>query len=325
MNVAVFGLGYVGSVSAACLAELGHNVYGVDVSVDKVDAIREGRSPVSEAGLEELLRAGVQNRRLESGNEASAAIERSDVSLVCVGTPGRGNGSLDFGLLEAALRGIGGELRGRREYHVVVIRSTVLPGSVTERFVPLLESESGKRAGADFGVCVNPEFLREGTAVADFRCPPFTVIGQWDERSGDQVAALYAGLSAPVVRVRVDEACMLKYASNAFHALKVAFANEIGAFCSLMGVDSHVVMSLFVRDTVLNVSKAYLAPGFAFGGSCLPKDLRALLYAAKRGDLELPVLNAVLPSNDEHIRRAVDLIAAAGSQRVGMLGLSFKA
>lgn len=325
MRVGVFGLGYVGSVSAACLADLGHAVIGIDVSAEKAAAVRRGRSPVAEAGLDELLGAAIRDGRLHVTEDPVEAVQKSDVSLICVGTPGYPNGRLDFRHLEAALADVARGLRHTDAYHVVVIRSTIVPGSLEELLKPLLEKTSGKIAGTEFGLCVNPEFLREGTAIADFRSPPFTVIGQGDERSGDLLEELYAGVSAPVFRLGPDEACMVKYACNAFHALKVAFGNEIGVLSGELGVDSHRVMEVFCQDTVLNVSSAYLTPGFAFGGSCLPKDLRALLHAAKRRDVELPVLSAVLPSNERHIRRAVDLVAATGKRKVAMLGLSFKA
>jgi GDP-mannose 6-dehydrogenase len=325
MRVAVFGLGYVGTVSAACLADMGHVVIGVEVNRDKLAAVRRGVPPVTEPGLDALLSAVVASGRLQATEDGAEAVQESEVSLICVGTPGAPNGSLDFGHLERVLADIGNGLRRSAGYHVVVVRSTVLPQSLHERFVPVLEQRSGKGAGKDFGVCVNPEFLREGTAIADFRSPSFTIIGQWDARSGDHVAGLYTAVSAPVVRVTPDEACMIKYASNAFHALKVVFANEVGAFCKRLGIDSHRVMDTFCQDTVLNIAPAYLKPGFAFGGSCLPKDLRALLYASRKHDVELPVLSAILPSNQVHIGRALELVNGTGKRRVGLLGLSFKA
>ncbi len=325
MNISIFGLGYVGSVSAGCLAALGHRVIGVDVSALKVDMINAGRSPVIEAGLEDLIARAVETGQLSATTNAAEAIERSELSIICVGTPSDGNGNLNLSFVENVCREIGVALAHKPGFHTVVIRSTVLPGSTEQRLIPALEAASGRRAGVEFGVAFNPEFLRESTAVHDFHHPPFTVVGQLDERSAQAVAALYAAIPAPVriVPLRVGE--MVKYASNAFHALKVTFANEIGNICKRSDIDSHQVMEIFCLDDKLNLSPYYLKPGFAFGGSCLPKDLRALLYHAHRLDLAVPVLEAVLPSNEHQVRLGFELVRETGRKKVGLLGLSFKA
>lgn len=324
MNVSILGLGYVGSVTAACLASQGHKVVGVDVNADKVEVINNGRSPVVEPGLDRLIRDAVSVGNLSATQDAVAAVAHGDVSLICVGTPSNSNGNLNLEFVERVCAQIGRALAGMKTYKVVALRSTVLPETLGTRLIPLLTRESGKRVGADFGVAVNPEFLREGSAIEDFRNPPFTVVGQVDKRAGDVLAALYADVAAPVFRTDPDTACMVKYASNAFHALKVTFANEIGRLCKEQGIDSTQVMEIFCQDTKLNISSRYLRPGFAFGGSCLPKDLRALLYLARHSDLRLPVLESILPSNDLQIQKAVDLILRDHRQKVGIIGLSFK-
>jgi GDP-mannose 6-dehydrogenase len=321
MKVNVFGLGYVGCVTAACLANDGHEVAGIDVDMVKVDLINAGRSPIREPGLDEKIKTAVDSGRLAATRDHLA---QADVSLVCVGTPSRENGGQDLGFLRSVSEQISEYLAGIDSYHVVNVRSTVLPGTFGEVVIPILESGSGKKSGGDFGVCMNPEFLREGTSVVDFYEPPFTVIGQIDDKSGDVVARLYSSIDAKLFRTSIKTAEMLKYVSNAFHALKVAFANEVGTFCKKIRADSREVMDLFASDRKLNISTAYLKPGFAFGGSCLPKDLRALLHKAREIDLELPLLSAVLPSNAMQIERAYELIRRTGQRRVGIIGLSFK-
>jgi GDP-mannose 6-dehydrogenase len=325
VNVSIFGLGYVGSVSAACLAARQQRVIGVDVSALKVELINAGRSPVIEPGLDQLIEEMVGQGRLSATARAAEAVAVTDLSLVCVGTPSNGNGNLDYAYVERVCEEIGAALANKSGYHVVVIRSTVLPGTTETRLLPILERASGRQAGVDFGVAYNPEFLRESTALHDFQNPPFTVIGEFDERGAEQAAELYAGLAAPLRRVPLRVAEMVKYASNAFHALKVTFANEIGNICKRSGVDSHQVMELFCLDDKLNLSPYYLKPGFAFGGSCLPKDLRALLYHAGRLDLATPVLEAILPSNAQQVRLGLELVKQTGRKKVGLLGLSFKA
>lgn len=324
MRIAVFGLGYVGTVSAAALARRGHQVIGVDSNDRKVETVAAGLTPVLEPGLPELIRESADAGRLGATTDAHAAVSASDVSIVCVGTPSAANGSLGLDAIERVAQSIGQALPACRGRHTVVIRSTVLPGTTEGIVVPALEAASGLRAGADFGVTMNPEFLREGTALADFDAPPKTVIGELDAASGDVVASLYEELPAPLFRLPIRVAEMVKYTDNAFHALKIAFANEIGAFCQASGLDSYDVMSVFVADRRLNISEAYLRPGFAFGGSCLPKDLRALVHASRRADLELPLLESILPSNERHLRRTLDVVLGLGRRRVGLIGLAFK-
>ncbi|GAA2212662.1 nucleotide sugar dehydrogenase [Nonomuraea monospora] len=321
MRISVFGLGYVGCVSAACLASMGHEVTGVDVNPDKVELINQGRATIVEERIGELIAKTTAEGLLRATTDAAEAVAASEVSLVCVGTPSAQNGSLSTTYLERVAEQIG---RALRPGHVVVFRSTMLPGTCAELLVPILELSSGMRAGVDFGVAVNPEFLREGTSVRDFFAPPKTVIGESDERSGNVVAALYDGLPGEVFRVPIPIAEMTKYADNAFHAVKIGFANEIGAICQALGLDSHRVMDVFLADRKLNVSPAYLRPGFAFGGSCLPKDLRGLVYAARKADVSIPLLSHVLPANEAHLQRAFELVTAPGRRRIGMFGLSFK-
>ena len=325
MNIAIFGLGYVGCISAACLAQQGHRVYGVDVSDTKVDLINAGQSPIIEKHIDTIIAEQVGAGRLSATTDAAQAVATTDVALVCVGTPSQPNGDLDLSYVRHVSEDIGRALQDRDGFYVVAVRSTMLPGSVQGVVVPALEAASQKQVGQDFGVCINPEFLREGTAVADYQNPPFTLIGADDERTAGVVADLYAPLDAPLYTTSVAAAEMVKYTSNAFHALKISFANEIGLLCKSAGIDSHTVMDIFVKDTQLNISDKYLKPGFAFGGSCLPKDVRAITYRAKTLDLELPVLKAILPSNDNHIEHALRLVEDLGNKRVGLLGLSFKA
>lgn len=324
MRVSVIGLGYVGTATAACLAARGHAVVGVDVNPRKVEMVARGESPVIEEGLGERLAAARAAGRLAATTSAHRVAQDADVSLVCVGTPSRRNGSLDLDHLLRAVESVGRSLAAADRYHVVAVRSTVLPGTIEQEVIPALEASSGRRAGPDFGVCVNPEFLREGEAVRDFESPPFTLIGETDSRAGDAVAALYEGMTAPLIRTEVRVAEAVKYVSNAFHALKISFANEIGVLLTGLGVDPFPVLEIFKRDTRLNISGAYLRPGYAFGGSCLPKDLRAALHAAKSRDLDLPVLGAILPGNEVHLQRGIDLVVESGRRRIGVLGLSFK-
>jgi GDP-mannose 6-dehydrogenase len=323
--ISVFGLGYVGCVSSACFARQGFQVVGVDVSAAKVEMVNGGRSTIVEEGIGELVAEMHAAGRLRATTDVRDAVCASSVSLVCVGTPSRANGSIDLRYIERVCEQIGEALRDKAARHTVVIRSTVMPGTIDGIVIPALERASGKRAGADFSVCSNPEFLREGSSIKDFYDPPFTLIGAHDPRDAEALAALYAGIQAPlhVTAVRVAE--MVKYVCNCFHGLKVGFANEIGSICKALDVDSHEVMRLFCEDKKLNISPAYLKPGFAFGGSCLPKDLRAITYQARTLDVDTPILSATLESNRRQIDRAFHMVMAGGSRRVGVLGLAFKA
>ena len=325
MRLSVFGIGYVGCVSAACFAKEGHAVIGVDVNANKVQMINAGNSPIVEAGIGPLLEEVVKSNRLTATTDSASAVLGSDVSLVCVGTPSNSNGSLDLRYVTRVCEEIGAALKGKNERHVVVIRSTMLPGTIESVVIPTLEKYSEKQAGKEFGVCINPEFLREGSSLKDFYSPPFTLIGADDEDTAMTVRALYSGIDAPIMTTSVKTAEMVKYVCNCFHALKVSFANEVGNICKAVGVDSHEVMDIFCQDTKLNLSSYYLKPGFAFGGSCLPKDLRAINYKAKQVDVEVPVLSSILTSNRQQIERAVEMVLATGKKRVGILGFSFKA
>jgi GDP-mannose 6-dehydrogenase len=324
-SVSVFGLGYVGCVSAACFAKEGWTVVGVDVSQAKVDMINDGKATIVEHGIAELVAEMRQSGKLSATVDVADAVRRTSISLVCVGTPSRPNGSLDLSYVERVCSQIGEALKHKSERHTVVIRSTVLPGSTESIAVPALEAASGLKAGKDFGISMNPEFLREGTSIKDFYDPPFTIIGANDDATGEAVKQLYAGLGAPVHVVAIRVAEMVKYACNSFHGLKVAFANEIGNVCKALNVDSHEVMRIFCEDTKLNISPYYLRPGFAFGGSCLPKDLRAVTYRAQQLDVPTPLLDATLESNEKQITRAFNMVMAAGSKKIGVLGLAFKA
>ena len=320
----MFGLGYVGAVSAGCLAYNGHEVVGVDPVPAKVDLINGGQSPIVEKDIGDIIALNVKSGRLRATNDPSLAVQETEISFVCVGTPSQPNGNLDLQFIRRICEQIGEALKTKHERHTVVIRSTILPGTMRSTVIPTLEESSGKKAGTDFGICNNPEFLREGSAVQDFNAPPKTVIGELDRESGNLLASLYAHLTAPLVRTELEIAEMIKYVDNSWHALKVGFANEIGSVCKSLSIDAHTVMAAFCQDTKLNISPAYLSPGFAFGGSCLPKDLRALTYTARMRDVELPIMNAILPSNDLQIARGLRLIMEAGHKRIGVLGFSFK-
>lgn len=325
MRVSVFGLGYVGTVSAGCLASQGHEVVGVDPIHTKVDLINKGQSPIVEADISEIVASTVKTGGLRATDNSVEAIHQTELSFVCVGTPSQANGNLDLRYIRRICEQIGEVLKTKTARHTVVIRSTILPGTMLKIVIPILEEFSGKKAGVDFGVCNNPEFLREGSAVKDFRYPPKTVIGELDAASGDILATLYEKLEAPLIRTSLETAEMVKYVDNSWHALKIGFANEIGSLCKSLGLDAHQVMKIFCQDRKLNISTAYLTPGFAFGGSCLPKDLRALSYQAKMHDLQLPILTSILPSNEMQIVRGLQLIMEKGYTRVGILGFSFKA
>jgi len=321
MKINIYGMGYVGCVTAACLAEGEHIVTGIDIDSTKVSIINKGKSPIIEKGLQDIIRKGIQSKNFSA---TTNNIPEAEVSIICVGTPSRENGSLDLNHIINVAQQIGISMRKLSSYHVVNIRSTVLPGTVEDIIMPILLKTSGKSMGRDFGVCMNPEFMREGTSIHDFYNPPFTIIGELDERSGNRVANIYKKINAPLFRTQIKVAEMIKYACNAFHAVKVSFGNELGNICKRLHINSHMVMDIFCQDTKLNLSPYYLKPGFAFGGSCLPKDLRAIIYKSKEIDLELPLLNSLLPSNRKQIEVAYEFIRKCGKKKIGILGMSFK-
>lgn len=325
ISISVFGLGYVGSVSAACFASMGHKVIGVDVNRNKVEMMDSGRTPIIETRMSELVAEGHRAGLLHATTDASSAVLKSEASFVCVGTPSLKNGKLDLSHIEHVAKEIGGAIRQKKSPHVFILRSTVLPGTTESLAVPILEKESGKICGKDFTVCYNPEFMREGSAVNDFLNPPYTILGASDACHLAPLRELYKSTPGALYETTIPVAEMVKYFSNCFHALKVGFANEMGTMCKHLGVDAHAVTEIFTSDTKLNISSAYLSPGFAFGGSCLPKDLRAITYKAKELDLKLPLLESLMPSNAEHIDRAVEMVIGTGKKKVAQLGLSFKA
>ena len=324
MNISIFGLGYVGTVVAGCFAKAGHRVIGVDTEQTKVDLINSGRSPIIEAEIEELLSTGVAAGTVRATTDAADAVSATELSLLCVGTPSQTSGELDLTYIRRVCEDIGTVLREKAARHVVVVRSTVLPGTIRDVVIPALERTSGKVFDKDFGVVMNPEFLRESTAVADFYAPPKTVIGSRNRADGELVARLYEGIDAPLIHTAIEVAETVKYCDNIFHALKITFGNEVGALCKAIGVDSYEVMRIFCQDTKLNLSPAYLKPGFAYGGSCLPKDLRALTWLARSRDVEIPMLAHISPSNDAQIKNALRLITSEGKRRIAVLGFAFK-
>ncbi|MBM5460368.1 UDP-glucose/GDP-mannose dehydrogenase family protein [Pseudomonas sp. P66] len=325
MRISIFGLGYVGAVCAGCLSARGHEVIGVDVSKTKIDLINQGKSPIVEPGLETLLQQGIDKGRLRGTTDFAAAIRDSELSMICVGTPSKKNGDLGLEYIESVCREIGYVLREKATRHTIVVRSTVLPGTVKNVVIPILEYCSGKKAGVDFGVAVNPEFLRESTAIKDYDQPPMTVIGELDKASGDVLQSLYEELDAPIIRKDIEVAEMIKYTCNVWHAAKVTFANEIGNIAKAVGVDGREVMDVVCQDKSLNLSQYYMRPGFAFGGSCLPKDVRALTYRASSLDIKAPLLNSLMTSNDSQVQNAFDIIESHDKRKVALLGLSFKA
>jgi GDP-mannose 6-dehydrogenase len=323
MKIGIFGLGYVGCVSMACLADDDHHVVGVDVNISKVDLINAGSPSIVEAGIDQLIKKGWESGRIRATNDPEIALRDTDISMVCVGTPGDKNGKLDLSSIYAVAEKIGMALAGNDKFHVVLIRSTVLPGT-NEKVGTIVEERSGRKRGEDFEVVSNPEFMREGTAVKDFYNPTVTVIGTSCERAFEMVKSVYRNVDAPVRMTSIKVAEAIKLVNNSFHALKVAFANEIGSICKQLGIDSHEVMDLFCKDKKLNLSSCYLRPGFAYGGSCLPKDLRALRLIAHDKYVDTPVINAIEPSNKSQKQRLVDMIADRGIKKVGILGFSFK-
>ena len=323
MKLSIFGLGYVGAVSSACFAKLNHCVIGVDVNRHKVDLINSGQSPIIENGLEELIQAGVESQKIRASIDPVEAVKASTLSIICVGTPSQRNGNIDLSYIYQVTKQIAEVLRTKDRYHTILIRSTVKPGTIAE-CIKIVEQISGKQHGIDFGMGSNPEFLREGTALADFWNPPYTIIGTDVEEVRQQTKELYESISGELYFIRPEEAEMIKYANNNFHALKITFANEIGNICKELQVDSHVVMDLVAKDTKLNLSPYYLKPGFAFGGSCLPKDVRGLNYCAKNLDVKVPLLNSLMISNEEQVKRAYEMVHKTGKRRIGVLGFAFK-
>lgn len=324
MKISIFGLGYVGAVTAGCLATDGHDVIGVDPNKIKIDLINRGITPIIEKDIGKMIGQTVRDGLLHATVDADQAVLDSDISLICVGTPSQLNGNLDLSYLRRVCEEIGATMKEKKSFHVVVVRSTVLPGSMHTVVIPTLEEFSGKRAGVDFGVCINPEFLREGSAVFDYYHPPKTVIGGTDSRSSEMLASLYQEMDAPLIRTDVETAEMVKYTDNTWHAIKVVFANEIGNICKAVGIDSHRVMDIFCQDIKLNLSSYYMKPGFSFGGSCLPKDVRALLYKGKNLDLDLPLINAILLSNKRQLEKGIKMVVDKGHKKIGILGFSFK-
>ncbi len=325
MKISIFGLGYVGAVSAGCLAKEGHTVIGVDPYQPKVDLINSGKTPVIEEEIGEIISRAVKAGTLRATTDIQDAVNNTDMSFICVGTPSLINGGLDLKYVRNVCEQIGRAMKDKDEFHVVVARSTMLPGSMNDVVIPTLEECSGKKAGSGFGVCNNPEFLREGTAVYDFYNPPKTVIGETDEKSGDLLASIYEKLDAPLIKTDVQTAEMVKYSDNVWHALKVCFANEIGNISKAVGIDGHKVMEIFCKDTKLNLSPYYMKPGFAFGGSCLPKDVRALIYKAHSLDVTVPILDSIMVNNKYQIEKGLGMIVEKGNKNIGILGFSFKA
>lgn len=323
-RISIFGLGYVGSVTAACLAHKGHRVVGVDVNPSKVETFESGRTPVLEEGIEEFIAESTRACRLHATSDTAKAVMESEASFICVGTPNLRNGRHDLRQVEHVVHDIGKALRQKNEFHTVILRSTVMPGTTESMVIPKLEEASGKKAGADFGVCYNPEFLREGSAVSDFLQPTITVLGATDPSHVRVVREVYQWVPGKIFETSLTTAETVKSICNAFHALKVVFANEVGTLCKLMGIDTDAVFEIFKSDTRLNASAAYLTPGFAFGGSCLPKDLRAVIQCARQLNLRLPVIESVLESNSDHLERAVEEVLSTGKKKVSVLGLSFK-
>lgn len=324
MRISIFGLGYVGFVTGLCLAKSGHRIVGVDVNPLKVELINNGVSPIIEDEVDEYMGTVHANGQLRAILDAERAIYETELSIICVGTPSLDNGNIDLKYLERVCKQIGKALKSKKTHHIVVIRSTIIPDTTECVLIPILEKHSGKKAGGAFGVSYNPEFLREGSSIADFFNPPKIVVGGTDGISIDRTLEIYKEIKAPIFRTSIKIAEMVKYIDNIFHALKITFTNEIGKLCKKLNIDSHKVMDIFTKDTKLNISAAYLKPGFAFGGSCLPKDIRAFLYKSKMCDVEMPVISSILKSNDQQIKIAFDIIKKNDAKKIGILGLSFK-
>lgn len=324
MKILIFGLGYVGTVSAACLADLGHEVIGTDINPQKVEMINQGISPIVENQIEEIVQKGVQSGKLRATTDYPAAFDGTDIVMICVGTPNQEDGSHSLVSVRRTCERIGANLHRMAGYPVVMMRSTVIPGTTEKVVLPIIEAKSGRKHGEDFGICFNPEFLREGTSVYDFYHPPFTVFGSRTQKTYERVSGLYEQIDAPVYQAEIRVAEMVKMISNTYHAAKISFANEIGKICKEYGIDSYQVMDLFCQDKKLNISTAYLKPGFAFGGSCLPKDIKALLYMGRQKNLDLPFLESILESNEDQIKAGFELITKTQKKKIGFLGFSFK-
>ncbi|WP_424964806.1 nucleotide sugar dehydrogenase [Dinoroseobacter sp. S375] len=324
LAISVVGLGYVGAVSTACLSSLGHKVVGVDIDAAKVADIAAGRSPIHEKDLGKLLEEGVQNGLVSATADLAEAVFGTDVTFVSVGTPTAPDGGCDYRFIEAAARTMAAGLARKSEFHVFVMRCSIPPGTTMKVMTPILEEVSGKKLGVDFGVAFNPEFLREGVAVADFYAPPKTVIGATCARTAEMLREIYAPVDEQPILTSIETAEMVKYVDNVWHATKVCFANEVGRLAKSQGVDSHAVMDVFCQDTKLNLSPYYLKPGFAYGGSCLPKEVRAVAHIAKSAGVSLPMIENLGTSNREQIESAVRMARETGARRVGILGLAFK-
>jgi GDP-mannose 6-dehydrogenase len=324
MELAVVGLGYVGAVAAACLADSGNGVVVVDISQPKISQLNAGRSPIMEPGLGELIGRNVAQGRLSGSADLRGAVLGSQATIICVGTPSSASGDVRLADLDRVIDQVAGALRESDSWHLVMLTSTVPPGTTEQRVIPRIEEVSGKKCGRDFGVAFSPEFLREGSAIDDYRHPAKTVVGASDGRAFDCAAAIFGPYAHSVTATSISVAEMVKLSDNSWHALKVAYTNEISRFCSSLDIDSHAVMKIFASDTRLNISATYMSPGFAFGGSCLPKDLRTLVYRARQLGVEIPVLESVLPSNRSHVDAALRRIQQLGVKRVALLGIAFK-
>ncbi len=323
MKISIFGLGYVGAVSCACLAKDGHEVTGVDVNPHKVELIRKKSAPILEKDLDGLIKNAVDQKLLDATTDTESAVLHSEVSIICVGTPGMENGSIDLGFILRVCEQIGIALKKKMDFHTIVIRSTVAPGTL-QQCVQVIEKASGKKNDEDFGLANNPEFLREGSAIEDYFSPPYIVIGSENERAISQLKEIYKNIPAEIFVLQPEESEMIKYANNCFHALKITYANEIGNICKAHGIDSHKVMNIVVKDTKLNLSPYYMKPGYAFGGSCLPKDLRSITYKSQQLDIKTPLLSSILPSNEYQLQRGISLIMHSGKKKIGVLGFAFK-
>jgi GDP-mannose 6-dehydrogenase len=324
-SISIIGLGYVGAVSTACLANLGHEVIGADLDALKVDQIANGISPIHEENLQNLLQDGVEDELITATTDVTAAVRDTDITFVSVGTPTKSDGGCDASYIISAAQMIGEGLKQKNAYHLVVMRCSIPPGTTLNVMVPEIEKASGLKMGEDFGICFNPEFLREGTAIADFEAPPKTVIGANDERAAIALTEVYQPVDENVIITTIEAAEMIKYVDNIWHATKVCFANEVGRICKPLDIDSHEVMNIFVQDTKLNLSPYYLKPGFAYGGSCLPKEVRAVAHLGEELGIDLPLVNSLAKTNEEQIQSAVDLVKKTGKRKIGFLGLAFKA